>query len=461
MYESIKITLYVMCLFSCSAYYSVVLGWCFYFLFYYLANDLPDTYEESSKIFNDFALYSDWPVLFHFLAISFAALSIAWGVKSIEMVNTATVPIFLGLILFTFIWSLTLDQAAEGIKFLFTPDWDMLADARLWTDALIQNGFDVGAGWGLFLTYAIYMRADIALVPIGLFTPLGNNIVSLTCGMLTYATVFSSRLQANDTIEEIVVILKENGPANTGLTFIWFPLLYNTISGGRVLAILFFFALSLAGLSSMVANVELFVHNVKDLGVERWQATIGCSVVIFVIGVGSAVNLNFLLNQDFVWGFALIISGTMFLYMIYSYGVKKFRDDMFNTYSIDDWKLPVLWEWIVKFVAPLEAAVLLVWWAFDTISNDGDHPWYGFSPESFMSCMVQWFGFMVILITVNLCYVRYWRLPQGVDDKRDNVDLLQSDTVEETLSNSHLDLHSNSHSNYGTISEENLEETKY
>ncbi|XP_071958674.1 uncharacterized sodium-dependent transporter YhdH-like isoform X1 [Antedon mediterranea] len=440
-----------------ASYYSVVLGWCFYYFCYYLVNDLPTSYEQSYATFNDFAVDSAWPVFFHFLSVSLAALAIAWGVKSIELVNTATVPIFLCLILFTLIWSLTLEYAGEGLKFLFSPDWDELAEARLWIDAVSQNAFDTGAASGLFLSYAAYMTAEHSIVKIGFLIPIGNNLVSLSCGMLTFATVFATRLQANDTIEEIVDILKDNGPANTGLTFIWFPLLYETITGGRVLAVLFFFALSLAGLSSMIANVELFVHNVKDLGVKRWQATIGCTIIIFLIGVGSAVNLQFLLNQDFVWGFALIISGTLFLYMIYRYGVRNFRQDMFNNYSISDWQLPLVWEWIVKFIAPIEAVGLLVWWAIDTISNsDGEEPWYGFSPESFMACIVQWVGFMAILVTINLLYVKYWL---NVKQEKEDKNPLSS---HDTHANSHLSLHSSLHSNsnpsYGTYGDE---ETKY
>ena len=44
------------------------------------------------------------------------------------------------------------------------------------------------------------------------------------------------------------------------------PILYNEINGGRFLTVIFFMALVLAGLSSMVANIELFVHNVGDFG---------------------------------------------------------------------------------------------------------------------------------------------------------------------------------------------------
>ena len=64
-----------------------------------------------------------WPVACHGAAVIGGALSVAWGVKSIELVNSIVVPVFLALLLFTFIWSLTLDYASEGIKFMFSPDW--------------------------------------------------------------------------------------------------------------------------------------------------------------------------------------------------------------------------------------------------------------------------------------------------------------------------------------------------
>ena len=52
--------------------------------------------------------------------------------------------------------------------------------------------------------------------------------------------------------------------------------------------------------------------------------------------------------QDFVWGFALVINGFMLQIMVVTYGTKKFREDMFNRYSMGDWKLPRVWEWLVK-----------------------------------------------------------------------------------------------------------------
>jgi hypothetical protein len=52
--------------------------------------------------------------------------------------------------------------------------------------------------------------------------------------------------------------------------------------------------------------------------------------------------------QDFVWGFALVINGFMFQAMVIYYGTGNFRKNLFNRYSVNGWKLPRLWGWIIK-----------------------------------------------------------------------------------------------------------------
>ena len=44
------------------------------------------------------------------------------------------------------------------------------------------------------------------------------------------------------------------------------PLLYGSIDGGRVLAVIFFICITLAGLSSLVAMLEQSIHVLEDFG---------------------------------------------------------------------------------------------------------------------------------------------------------------------------------------------------
>jgi hypothetical protein len=57
---------------------------------------------------------------------------------------------------------------------------------------------------------------------LGSITPFFNNTISLVCGILLFSTVFSVQREQGATTEEIVQTLRYNGPANTGLTFIWY-----------------------------------------------------------------------------------------------------------------------------------------------------------------------------------------------------------------------------------------------
>ena len=397
--------------FMISCYYSVVLGWCFYYFAYCISHELPSGPEESKDIFNKFAVDSSWPLLTSGLAVLFAGLSVAKGVKTIEKVSMCLVPILLLIILVTFIWSLTRDYADLGLTYLFTPNWESLGKPRLWVDALSQNAFDTGAGGGFGVSYSSFMTRNHGIVRYAVLIPTMNNVVSLISGMTIFACVFSTLipLRPHYTKNDIVSVLKDSGPGSTGLTFIWLPVLFQSVGVlGHVLAVLFFLCLSFAGLTSLIANLELFSKSATDLGLPRRYAVPLCVVCTFSIGCMSAVNINILTNQDFVWGFGLVVNGMMFLVLVVRVGTSVYRVDMINTFGYDDWKLAKTWEYVIKYVAPVEGLVLIVWWAYDLISAEdtpGGEKWWEMGQETLMVTLVQWLVLMTVLVCVNMVVV--------------------------------------------------------
>ena len=79
----------------------------------------------------------------------------------------------------------------------------------------------LGAASCGFWTYAIYMERTSGVVRVGTLIPIGNNFVSLLCGLTVFCCVFSVLLKLSYSTERILTIIGDNGPANTGLTFIW------------------------------------------------------------------------------------------------------------------------------------------------------------------------------------------------------------------------------------------------
>ncbi|ARA92631.1 sodium-dependent transporter [Rhodothermaceae bacterium RA] len=385
-------------------YYSVVAGWCVFYFVEMLVNPLPLTTEAATGVWDGFQA-GGLPVLFHGLAMGLGALAVWKGVASIERVNKVLIPALLLIVLLCVLRAVTLDGAAAGLAFLFTPQWDLLTRPGLWLEALTQNAWDTGAGWGLILTYGAYMQRRHGVVKNAFLTGLGNNTVSLLAAVMIFGTVFAVLGQQMPKAE-VLAVMQNSGPASTGLTFIWMPQLFAKMPAGEMLAVLFFLGLSFAAFSSLISMIELATRVFVDMGLPRRRAVAAVCTVGFLLGVPSAVNLDVFGNQDFVWGVALMISGALVAFAVIRYGVERFRqEELLGTPG--DWSAGPAWGFLIRYLVPLQAAVLLVWWLYQSATRYAPETWYDpFDPYSVMTCLVQWGLVMGLLIAFNRRLVR-------------------------------------------------------
>jgi len=379
-------------------FYSVIVGWCIYYLVYMSTHSLPLTTEASMAIWNQYQ-GSYWPLLFHAFAMGFGAFAIWRGVSSIERVNKVLIPTLLLIVILSVVRALTLPGAWKGVSYLFTPQLAQLAKPRIWLEALTQNAWDTGAGWGLFLTYAAYIKKEHGAVKNAFTTAIGNNTVSLLAALMIFGTVFSVlQVEMGMTKPEVLEIMRTSGPASTGLTFIWMPQLFARMFMGHPLCVLFFLGLTFAGFSSLIAMLELPTRIVVDAGVKRSTA-IGLVVAcVYFLGIPSARNLNFLSNQDFVWANGLAISGAFIAFTVVRYGISKIRTQELMA-DESDWRLGRWWEYVLKYFVPIAAVILLVWWFSQSATSDS---WYKpFEPFSIMTNFLQWALIFIILLILN------------------------------------------------------------
>ena len=368
-------------------FYSVIVGWNIYYFGALTFGGLPQDSEASLVLWNSFQ-NSSFPIFFHAIAMSVGGLAIYKGVSSIERVNKILIPVLLGIVVISVLRAVTLPGSMDGITYLFTPDWSQLKRPGIWVDALAQNAFDTGAGFGLFLTYAIYIRKRYGVVKNAFTTALGNNLVSLMAAIMIFSTVFSILGNEMDMSQsEILEIMKTSGPAATGLTFIWMPQLFAKMALGKPLAILFFLGLSFAGFSSLISMLELAVRNLIDFGVQRSTAVFWIVAASFVLGIPSAMSLEILGDQDFVWSVGLIISGVLMAIAALKFGLSRMISEI-TSESEGDWPFPVWWSITVKFVAPFIGIALVSWWMIE-------------SPSFFFTCLVQWGTVILIFFLIN------------------------------------------------------------
>ncbi len=380
-------------------YYSVVAGWCIYYFFSMTTQALPASVQSASLIWDGFQ-GSGLPLVFHAAAMGLGALAVWKGVSSIERVNKVLIPALFVIVVISVLRAVTLPGSGAGLAFLFTPQLDLLTRPSLWLEALTQNAWDTGAGWGLILTYGAYMRRQHGIVKNAFITGIGNNVVSLLAAIMIFGTVFSV-LGAEMSRGEVLEVMKSSGPASTGLTFIWMPQLFAKMEFGRPLAILFFLGLSFAAFSSLISMIELATRVLVDAGVKRDRAIVAVGLIGLVLGMPSALYLGFLGNQDFVWGVALMISGAFVAAAVIRYRPERFVREMIAS-DASDWRVGAVWERLIRYAIPLQAIILLVWWLYLSASTYAPDTWYDpFEPYSVMTCLLQWGIVLGLFVGLN------------------------------------------------------------
>jgi NSS family neurotransmitter:Na+ symporter len=372
-------------------YYAVVMGWTLRYLWGALAGSIPMTSPEAATLYWETYAGSGAALATHAVAIGLGGLVVAGGVRGIEKVVRVLVPALFLLILALAVRAVTLPGAERGLAFLFTPEWGDLLHARVWLEALTQNAWDTGAGWGLILAYAVYLRRSEDTTLNAFVLGFGNNTVSLLAGIMVLCTAFAILPDAADTIV---------GAGNEGLTFIWVPQLLAGVPGGRVFLVFFFLALFFAAWSSLIAMIELASRVLIDAGFTRRRAVPTVAVAGFLLGAPSALSMDVFRNQDWVWGVGLMLSGLFFALGVLRYGVEKFRTTLVNRAGSD---LPIgRWWNVVIRLAVLEAVVLLVWWMSQAVNRED--LWATFTPLSSFNVgtvLVQWAIVLVAFLALN------------------------------------------------------------
>jgi NSS family neurotransmitter:Na+ symporter len=187
------------------------------------------------------------------------------------------------------------------------------------------------------------------------------------------------------------------GAGNEGITFIWVPKLFATLPAGTVLMSLFFLALFFAAFSSLVAMVELGTRVLLDAGMTRPRAVRIVGVSAAAVGLPSALSLDFLHNQDWVWGVALMVSGLFFALAVMRFGARRFRETQIN-HPDSDIRVGRWWDLVITVLVPVQAVVLIVWWLYQVRGPGFLDP---FGIENAGTIALQWGLALAVLLLLN------------------------------------------------------------
>lgn len=371
------------------SYYSVVMGWTVkYFTLSLSGAFKPGMSTEATKaIWDTFTTTPSQTIFLHFISMALAGFIIYKGVANgIEKASKIMIPTLFILLIVTVIRSLTLPGATEGLEYLFSPKLHMLKTPTIWLEAFTQVAWSTGAGWGFIITYSVYTKANEDIAGNCFIMGLSDNIGALIAGMTVLPAIY-----ALSPTKEFAAEALTSG--NTGITFIYLAQLFTQIPFGNWLAATFFGCMALAALSSLLPMIEVGVRNLMDMGFEREKSTLIIIIIGFLLGIPSAYSLNFLDNQDWVWGIGLLVSGLFVSFALMKYGLENVRNKVINIKG-SDFTIGKWWNYSVRLF-PVFFIIITGWWLWQAIIWYPDSWWNPFEVFSFGTIIIQ---FIVILL---------------------------------------------------------------
>ena len=174
-------------------YYAVVAGWCMNYFQLGFRGGLSEGID-TVEVWNNFLNSTELVILFQTLVIVITLFAIWGGAKMIEKANTVMMLSLFALLflaLFLALWMDMSDGSLDGALFMFSVDFEILAQPETWINGLSQSAWSCSAGMGMAITYAVYMRKDEDTTLNAFTMGLANNSISIIAGLTVLSAIFA------------------------------------------------------------------------------------------------------------------------------------------------------------------------------------------------------------------------------------------------------------------------------
>jgi NSS family neurotransmitter:Na+ symporter len=269
------------------SYYSVIAGWTLNYVVKSASGVFTGaTAEAVSAQFGDFV--GNWKLvtLCHTIFMAFTIFVVARGVeRGLEQAVKIMVPALLFLMLVLLGYSINSGYFGAGVEFMFTPDFEKLT----WDSVLVALGqafFTLSLGMGAIMAYGAYLPEETSITGASVAVVTADTSIAILAGLAIFPLVFANGLDA------------AQGP---GLVFETLPLAFGHMAGGVFFSTIFFILLSFAAWTSAIGLMEPAVAwVVEHFNKSRAQAAVLIGVLIWGVGLGTALSFNVLSNFRFL-----------------------------------------------------------------------------------------------------------------------------------------------------------------
>ncbi len=368
-------------------YYITILGWAFGMMVGALGSlfeagisapfePFSTPTEAPSATVYFFKLISTWvPVLFIAIIWGVNFTILRTGTSSIERAVRIFVPVMWGFMILLAIRGLTLPGGFDGVMYLFTPDFEGIADPAVWRGAFSQMFFSLSVGMGTMTAYASYLPKDADQVNNSMLVSFLNCSFEFLAGVAIFSLLF-------------VFALNPAG-STLSLSFFVIPQGINELSSSpyivRLFGFLFYLLIVLAGITSSISLIESPAAALIDkFRIKRSKAllliALPCMVGSFIFALPQVIDaglsgngtlgLTLLdLTDHWVFSYTLLIVGLSEVILVgWVLGAENMRQ-MLNEHA--KLKLGRWFTYLVRYFLPALLLVVIL------SSLAGERPLYG------------------------------------------------------------------------------------
>lgn len=341
-------------------FYTTVVGWVFAYIFKSASGALLSTNpQQNAQTFSQLITDPMQSLAWQWAALLVAGAILACGVaKGIEQATKWLMPVLFLLLLVVAIRGLMLPGAAQGLAFLFQPDFSKVNGAIILT-AMGLAFFKLSLGMGAMITYGSYFPDDQNIPLTATKVMLADLAVSMLAGIAIFPAVFSFGFQPD---------------AGPGLLFITIPAVFASIPFGNVFVVMFFLLAAIAATGAMLSLMEVpvaFIH--EQFGLSRRTTTILVVALLALIGSAAALSNSVLADfkiigmtmfelYDFVTSNVLLPLGGLFtsLFVGWVWGFNDVKQALTNKGTMRNDRIVYAFYGIVKLITPVLVVIVLL-----------------------------------------------------------------------------------------------------
>ncbi|MDQ2078395.1 sodium-dependent transporter [Marinimicrobium sp. ABcell2] len=325
-----------------TSYYLVITGWTLGYAVDAVRGDL--------RHFDDYS--AGYNSLWYFLVVTvLACLVLIKGISAIETVSKILMPVLVLVIIGLVITASQTPGWSDTKAFFFDVDWSRLSDTRLWAFAFGQAFYTLAIGQGYLVTYGSFIPRKTHVPRACMIVAGTETCIALLAGWMIFPFVFSYGMEPAE---------------GSQLAFVTLPRVFQELTGGAYLAVIFFGLFFAAAFSSCLAGLKVLIAAVaEELKVSNTAAVLSVTGLMLVLGTASALSftpLNWSIGGDPVLdvidrvagGNVIIFSGVvgaaLFCWFIPAQRIRSVLG------TGNPW-----WEWRIYLVGRFLPLLILAW----------------------------------------------------------------------------------------------------